>query len=193
MISGIYEIKNTLDNKRYIGSSVNIDKRWGEHRSQLNTNKHCNAHLQRSWNKYGDKPFEFKLLEQCEPIRDTLLSIEQKYLDLEPEYNICKIAGSTQGIEFTDERKRKIGEANSRRVWSEESKLKVSNWAKEVNKLRAKRIDMICLLTGEVLKTFDSMSDAARYTGHINHRVSIKRVIQGKQYKAYGYNWKLKQ
>ena len=35
----------------------------------------------------------------CEPIRDTLLAIEQKYLDLNPEYNINKFAsGADIGV-----------------------------------------------------------------------------------------------
>jgi predicted GIY-YIG superfamily endonuclease len=50
-ISGVYEIKNTLNNKRYIGSSVNIQKRWYAHKRMLNLNTHPNKHLQAAWNK----------------------------------------------------------------------------------------------------------------------------------------------
>lgn len=31
-LSGVYEIRNTLNNKRYIGSSINIYRRWRDHK-----------------------------------------------------------------------------------------------------------------------------------------------------------------
>ena len=33
--SGIYEIRNVLNNKVYIGSSVDIPERWNEHKREL--------------------------------------------------------------------------------------------------------------------------------------------------------------
>lgn len=47
-------IVNTNNGKRYIGSSLNIRKRLWEHRANLRHNKHCNPHLQASWNRYGE-------------------------------------------------------------------------------------------------------------------------------------------
>lgn len=83
---GIYEIRNVINNKYYIGSSKNIKKRWWRHKNDLKNNNHNNIHLQRAWNKYGKNNFIFKVIEECK-IED-LLSLEQKYLDLKPEYNI---------------------------------------------------------------------------------------------------------
>ena len=51
-ICGIYEIRNKVNNKIYIGSSSCIISRWASHRHMLNNNKHSNIHLQRSWNKH---------------------------------------------------------------------------------------------------------------------------------------------
>ena len=45
--SGIYEILNTVNGKRYIGSAVNLAKRWKEHRTGLNRKDHANQILQR--------------------------------------------------------------------------------------------------------------------------------------------------
>ena len=49
---GIYKIENKVNGKVYIGQSVNIKKRWKQHKYELNSNNHVNKHLQASWNKY---------------------------------------------------------------------------------------------------------------------------------------------
>lgn len=53
-MSGVYQIYNTVNGKRYIGSSIHIEQRFKEHLRNLRANKHVNAHLQSAWNKYGE-------------------------------------------------------------------------------------------------------------------------------------------
>lgn len=62
---GIYAIQNLKNNKYYVGQSLHVKRRWVEHKSELNNNRHINRHLQFSWNKYGSKNFKFILLEEC--------------------------------------------------------------------------------------------------------------------------------
>lgn len=83
---GIYRIKNLINGKCYYGSSKNIEKRWSTHKRGLNTNTHINCILQRAWDKYGENNFIFEIIEECDI--NILLETEQKYLDLQPEYNI---------------------------------------------------------------------------------------------------------
>jgi len=64
-ICGIYIIKNNINNKIYIGQSIDIHKRWANHKNELKRNKHVNIHLQRAWNKYGEENFNFNILEKC--------------------------------------------------------------------------------------------------------------------------------
>lgn len=85
---GIYKIKNKINNKCYYGSSKDIDIRFIQHKTHLNNNTHPNIILQRSWNKYGEDSFLFEIVEECD--LTNLLIVEQKYLDLNPEYNIAK-------------------------------------------------------------------------------------------------------
>ena len=62
--SGIYKILNIINNKIYIGSAVNIDRRWSEHKSLLTNNKHHSKYLQNSFNKYGTENFLFEVVEK---------------------------------------------------------------------------------------------------------------------------------
>lgn len=103
MKSGIYQIINKINNHSYIGSAVSIESRFRTHKSCLKNNKHHSLYLQRAWDKYGEYNFEFLILEYVQDI-PLLLKREQYYLDeLNPEYNICKIAGSCLGVKGTKE------------------------------------------------------------------------------------------
>lgn len=109
-ISGIYEIVNLVNGKRYVGSAKKFDTRWRTHRGLLLSEKHHSRHLQRAWLKYGEDSFRFKPLLVCD-IKHLIL-YEQLAIDaLDPEYNISKTAGSTLGVKYTDESRRRVSEA----------------------------------------------------------------------------------
>lgn len=104
-MQGVYKITNTVNGKFYVGSAINIKRRWTVHRYKLRHNKHDNKHLQSAWDKYGESAFEFSVIELCE---DSLQK-EQHYLDtLKPEYNKSGIATH---VEMTPEVRRKISES----------------------------------------------------------------------------------
>lgn len=63
---GIYCIENIINNKKYIGQSIHIHRRWSEHKYELNNNIHENDYLQKSWNKYGFDNFKFYIVELCD-------------------------------------------------------------------------------------------------------------------------------
>ena len=69
--SGIYCIKNLVTGACYIGSTVDIRRRWVEHRNDLVKNAHCNPYLQSSYNFHG-KTFTFEVLEfvECDRLED---------------------------------------------------------------------------------------------------------------------------
>ena len=66
-ISGIYCITNQINDKKYIGQSINIKKRLSNHKYYLKKGTHINKHLQASFNKYGINNFSFEILHECEP------------------------------------------------------------------------------------------------------------------------------
>jgi group I intron endonuclease len=127
MTCGIYLITNSINNKRYVGSSNNIELRWSRHRRDARNGKHSNPHLQAAISKYGIDNFKFELIEVV-PDQGDLTTIEQYYLDwIQPEYNISKDAVAfMRGHEFTAEHRAKIGAAHRGMRHSEEAKAKMS-------------------------------------------------------------------
>lgn len=100
-ICGIYLIYNHISEKGYIGQSVNIGRRWKEHKSQLKLNKHHCPYLQNSWNKYGAKEFSIICLELLSRDGKILTEIEDRYMELYKEflYNSTKAKLSSYGFE----------------------------------------------------------------------------------------------
>jgi group I intron endonuclease len=72
MASGIYKIINLVNNKFYVGSSVNLRTRKAKHFSELRHNKHNNRYLQNAWNNYGEDNFIFVVVEELADGTDTL-------------------------------------------------------------------------------------------------------------------------
>ncbi len=98
---GIYQIKNIISNKIYIGSSKNLERRKNEHFMALKRGMHDSKPLQEDWNCLTEECFEFSILELCD--EDYLLEREQCYLDvLQPfveydnGYNTSKKANRPQ-------------------------------------------------------------------------------------------------
>lgn len=163
MKSGIYQIINKTNNHSYIGSAVDISGRWATHISSLKRNRHHSIYLQRAWNKYGEDAFEFIILEHC--VKELLIFKEQFYLnEINPEYNICKIAGSSLGTKGTLE----------------------SNLKKSLNHFRRGKFgkDNPCSkpvyqysLTGEFIKEWENAVVIQRELGfnEANIRTSIKK------------------
>jgi group I intron endonuclease len=59
--SGIYEITNILNGKKYIGQSENCYARWLSHRSDYLTG---NNPLYNDMREYGIENFKFKVIER---------------------------------------------------------------------------------------------------------------------------------
>ena len=116
MNTGVYKIQNIINGKCYVGSCADIKRglkhRWWRHMYKLSKQKHPNPHLQNAWNKYGSENFGFEIIENVSP--EKCIEREQFYLDtLNPEYNICRIAGNTLGYRHTKEAKLKVSIANT--------------------------------------------------------------------------------
>jgi group I intron endonuclease len=120
-VIGIYKIINRINNKYYVGSSNNILYRIEyRHKRALRENRHWNLHLQRAWNKYGEKMFDFIIIERFQSPKSyvELWQEEQKWLNIAKTeqdncYNQSFIAG---GIDFTPEVRHKMSIATKCRL-----------------------------------------------------------------------------
>ena len=90
-MQGIYEINNTRNNKRYIGSSNNIQRRKQEHEAALVAGEHNNYALQRDFTYYGCEVFRFKILEIVED-KKKLKKREYHYLH---KYTLSELYNQT--------------------------------------------------------------------------------------------------
>lgn len=108
--SGIYEIRNLENGKRYIGSAVNPPNRKRQHLQSLARGDHHSVSLQRAWNKYGADKFKFIQLIICS--KENLITYEQAFIDgYKPEYNIAPRAGSQLGFRMSDTARKKMSES----------------------------------------------------------------------------------
>lgn len=107
--TGIYTITSP-SGKQYVGSSIDIKKRWRAHKIRLRKGAHHSIHLQHAANKHGIDSFKFDVIVICEP-KDLIL-FEQRAIDaFKPEYNITKTAGSPLGLKRSSEARAKMSVA----------------------------------------------------------------------------------
>lgn len=107
---GVYYIQNCASNKFYVGSSFDVYSRIKSHLNLLQRNCHTNIHMQRSYNKHGQDKFAWGTCEEVFDI-DQLLVVEQLWIDVMGDYNICTEAGSTRGYVATEEARAKMSAA----------------------------------------------------------------------------------
>ena len=196
-IVGIYKITNIVNNKIYIGSSNDVFKRKREHISALKNNTHCNIHLQRAYNYYGEDSFIFEVIELCE--EGNLLEVEQKYLDKYFDdgincYNENPIANkppSRKGCEPWNKNKQnvysketliKLRNSKIGIPCSEEIKQKLRETAKNKTFKTAKLV--ICVESNIVYK---SINEASRQTNI--DRKNITKCCNKQRKTAGGYHW----
>ena len=114
--SGIYCIENLLNNKKYIGQSINIKQRWYKHVYELKSGHHDNDYLQKSWNKYGEENFKFYILEYCD--KKFLDEREIYYIDfhntMNRDYGYNLKSGGQSSNYVCDEVKEKISMSNKK-------------------------------------------------------------------------------
>lgn len=101
MLSGIYALSFS-GVQRYIGSSIDIRRRYQQHLNLLKRGVHCNPHLQHCYNKHG-KPI-LVIVEVMEGVTEKELQvIEQTYLDVLDFTEACNISEEAGGGRLSDE------------------------------------------------------------------------------------------
>jgi group I intron endonuclease len=214
MTAGIYQIRNSITNQFYVGSSVNLAERKNNHIKKLRRNIHDNIHLQRAWNKYGENSFVFERLEIL--TASELESREQHYLDLwwdnsQRCYNIAKCAKSPRrGMQVTSATKEKMSKARTGKKYGPLSEMWRKNLSKSLtlawtlgkfkathttsqvtkDKIGKANSKSICQLSvnGQFIKRWESATQAGRALGIGNSH--IRGCVNGTRQTAGGFIWK---
>lgn len=109
-------IVNLANGKFYIGSTKRIYYRANEHRTLLRGGKHFNQHLQRAFNKYGDRSFAFIPIRVIDVSDYALRLIEESFIkSLCPDYNIQTVVKGYAKMKFSAEHRAKLSASNRRR------------------------------------------------------------------------------
>lgn len=191
MVSGIYMIKNLINEKVYIGKSINVPCRLNQHKRELRRNVHHNKYLQRSWNKYGENNFVFTEIEVCD---ESILNQKEMYYISKYKSNISDygfnltIGGDgSLGLKHTEESKKKISEVQIGKKLTDEHKKRISeshkgktpkniNMILERNKKIARPIVQI-KIEDESISFWDSIQECARNTGIL--ATNIVKCLKG--------------
>ncbi len=85
---GIYRVRNTINHKSLIGSSVDLPAMLNRQKAQLSLGAHVNVALQNDWNTFGQDAFLFEVLDTLTPPErldydpsDDLRTLEELWLD----------------------------------------------------------------------------------------------------------------
>jgi len=112
---GIYQIRNLINGKCYVGQSIHLKSRKNDHLGDLRRNQHHNPYLQSSFNKHGETNFIFEILIYCIP--EKLTYYEQLFCDINKahglSYNIRECVESNRGIKLSPETIKKMCAAQS--------------------------------------------------------------------------------
>ena len=135
----VYCIKNTINNKEYIGLTTRtLEHRWKQHIYESNKKDswEWNTPLGNAIKKYGKDSFQVFVLEECSSEtelkqKEIQLIKERKSLSTENGYNLTLGGDGRLGYKLSEETKRKIGEGNIGKVMSNEAKEKMSVAAKK--------------------------------------------------------------
>jgi len=127
--SGIYQIRNLINGKVYVGSAVCLKNRFKLHHINLRKGNHHSSHLQRAWDKHGVDNFVFEVLEGVLD-KEYLIAREQYWIDklhaCRDGYNTCPVAGSTLGTKRSEQTREKLKNCFKGRKHTEASKLAIS-------------------------------------------------------------------
>src|SRR5262245_55458333 len=67
---GVFQIRNAVNDKVFVDSSLNVPGKINRHKFQLNAGVHPSKELQADWNHQGSSDFEFEILEDVLPRDD---------------------------------------------------------------------------------------------------------------------------
>lgn len=166
--TGVYCIKNTLNNKIYIGStSNNFYNRYHQHISDYKVGKREIRILYRAFDKYGIENFEFTIICICS--KSDCIKMEQFYINNGTDYNCSMVAGSLLGMKHlpTSKTRTVIGGLH--------------HCSKPIYQFKK---------NGDFVKKHNSMIEAVKTLSKTKNATShLTQCCLGKVFSCYSYRW----
>lgn len=210
----IYQITNNINGKIYIGkTNYSIEKRWKQHINDSQNRIKEHRPLYRAFKKYGISNFSIEILEECE-----ISKLEEREIywiskkdsykngynatlggDGKTLYSYDEIVNLyKEGKNYLDIHKKTGCSINTISNILQSAGFDTQLIARNKNKNNyGKKCNMVDLKTNEILNSFLSLSDAARYIiqnnlskdslKHISSRIGD--VCNKKRKTAYGFKW----
>jgi group I intron endonuclease len=105
---GIYLILNTINNKVYVGQSIDLTARWRKHQKEKKK-----SYLYNAMRKYGPEAFKFVVVEYC--LRSQLDGKEIYWIKAfkaqDSNYGYNNTTGGKNGFSFSERSRKKMSES----------------------------------------------------------------------------------
>ena len=201
----IYQIKNNINGKIYIGqTSISIEERWRQHLRDANIKDY---HLYRAFKKYGIENFTISILEE---VSDNINERERYWIQLLDSYNngYNSTFGGEGSVLYDYQAigrciEKGLGRKDIAQIFNCDIDV-VSRAAKALNitlknqAIEKKKIK-VTLISNDIhpSKVFESAREAIRYLEDNGYKKSkggghthILEVARGIRNTAYGFKWK---
>lgn len=176
--SGVYLIRNKVNNLVYVGASARVNARIADHFRNLRGNRHHSSNLQNAFNEYGEEAFEFILLEETQNLeeREQYWCDHYKANNSQFGYNVRISVNTNKGnkVQISAETRDKISKANSGKI-----PVNLETIRKMVFKPVALYVD------GRCIEIYSNQREAARKTGI--HHCTINNQARGFSKSIRGY------
>ena len=157
----VYKITNLLNNMVYIGSSVEVERRWRQHKqASINENDHhYNYPLMEAFREFGINNFKFEVVETCNDYKE-MIKAEHNWIIKEDCVN-------PKGYNQTDN--------TESPMFDPEIAKKMSDTKREKYGKRVCEIDS----NGNIISIWNSLAEAGEKTGL--NRFKISDVCNGRR------------
>lgn len=145
----LYKLTNKINNKVYIGQTININKRFSSHKSSIENNKPTQV-IHRAIIFYGKENFDWNIIATCRSLDDAnsleeILIIQyQSHISMGRGYNVSlggknaskseefkkQISSKLKGHPVSQETRNLISKSNMGRIITQEHRKKISDGSK---------------------------------------------------------------
>ena len=80
---GVFLIRNLVNDRVFVGVSLDLPGIINRHKFQLTMGKHPNARLQTDWNEHGSEKFSFEIFDELSPREDAQFNYREELEFLE--------------------------------------------------------------------------------------------------------------